>query len=440
MSEQEQAGPAGGPDRDERDQDEGPRPAGAADAGERQRLYFHVGLPKSGSTYLQTVLGTHRAALREHDHVYPFVGREGMFHAAVEMAGTPARWGLDPVEIEGTFAHLLRRGRRLGGTVVLSHEIFGAATQEQVDVMAPLLRDFDLHVVVTARDLGRSVTAVWQEEVKNGRVRTFAEFSGGLLDDGAAVPATGVTFWRSQHLMNVLARWGALVPADHVHVVPCPPAGTAPALLWERFAEAVDLPADAVDLTQIPTRNESLGAPQVTFLREVLEEVDDRLEQPWHARVAKRWFAQTLLGAVPSAKPVAPAELTEQLAEIAAAWVEEVRSAGYRVHGDLQDLVPRSADPAAPHPDDVRAEDVLAGLPGVVAQMLVTVRGLHEELAASRADGDGLLTERDRLRVRVTALEAAAAEPPPAPVGRFPWVPPRVRALRYLGRRRTSAG
>lgn len=420
------------------EQDEGPRPDGAEDApGERQRLFFHVGLPKSGSTYLQTVLGTHRAQLRDHDHVYPFVGREGMFHAAVEMAGTPARWGLDPDEIQGTFAHLLRRGRRLGGTVVLSHEIFGAATQDQVDVIAPLLAEFDLHVVVTARDLGRSVTAAWQEEVKNGRVRTFAEFSDGLLDDDATTPDAGRTFWRSQHLMNILARWGALVPADHVHVVPCPPPGTAPALLWERFAEAVDLPADAVDLGAIPTRNESLGAPQVAFLREVLEAVDDRLEQPWHARVAKRWFAQTLLGAVPAAKPVAPAELTAQLARIARSWVEEIGAAGYRVHGDLEDLVPRPAASAHPHPDDVRAEDVLAGLPGVVAEMLVRVRRLHEDVGAARAEADALVVECDRLRSRVEELEAAAAEPPPPPppVTRYPWVPRRVRALRRRLRR-----
>ena len=61
--------------------------------GAPQRLYFHVGLPKSGSTYLQSVLGGNRGALKDVGHVYPYVRQEGMFHAAVEMAGNPSRWG-----------------------------------------------------------------------------------------------------------------------------------------------------------------------------------------------------------------------------------------------------------------------------------------------------------------------------------------------------------
>lgn len=364
-----------------------------------QRLYFHVGLPKSGSTYLQTVLSHHRTELREHGYVYPFVGREGMFHSAVEMAGVPERWGLDAAAIEGTFARLLRRGRRHGGTVVLSHEIFGAATPEQVERIASDLADFEVHVVVTARDLGRTVTAAWQEEVKNGRPRSFAAFSKRLVQDAAGagvVPAEG-TFWRSQHLPAVLAAWAAVAPPERVHLVLCPPPGAAADLLWQRFAAALDLAPDVVDLSRIPVRNESLGAAQVALLREVLEAVGDRLEQPWHSRVAKRWFAQTLLSGVPSAKPVAPADLTERLALIAADWIEQVGTSGLQIHGDLDDLRPRPVAPDTPSPDDVRPEDVLRGLPGVLAEMLVRVRDLAEERDALRAERDALRVERDAL-------------------------------------------
>lgn len=379
-----------------------------------QRLFFHVGLPKSGSTYLQGILGTHRNELREAGHVYPFVGREAMFHAAVEMAGEPDRWGLDPAQIDGTFAHLLRRGRRLGGTVLLSHEIFGAASPEQVDTMGEQLADFDLHVVVTARDLGRSVTAAWQEEVKNGRLRSFAEFSDGLLDE-QAMAVGGRTFWRSQHLPRVLGTWGRLVAPDHVHVVPCPPAGTAPHLLWDRFAEAVDLDPAVADLSTVPVRNESLSAAKVAFLIDVLTAVDGRLEQPWHSRVAKRWFAQSLLAGVPGDKPVAPPDLREQLASLSTQWVEQVRAAGYRVHGDLDDLLPRPDDGRSPHPDEVGAEDRLAGLPEVVAEMLVRTRALHEEIATGHDERRELSAERDQLREQVAGLTAELAKPPPPP-------------------------
>ena len=371
----------------------------------RQRLYFHVGLPKSGSTYLQTVLGNHRAALRQAGHVYPFVRQEGMFHAAVEMAGKPSRWGLDPDDIAGTFAHLLRRGRRLGGIVLLSHEIFGSATPHQIARMAPLLDDFEVHLVVTVRDLGRTATAEWQEQVKNGNPRPFAAFVDDLMSRLPEDLSDTTEFWRSQNLRNLLDRWQALVPAERIHVVTCPRSGTAPDLLWRRFAEAVELSPDVVDLTAVPVRNESLGTAQIAFLRRVVTALDGRLEQPWFARVAKRWFAQTLLSDVSgSAKPVTPAPVAARLAAVSALWVEAIRRGGFPVHGDLDELLPLVADDTVPHPDEVTDTEMLEGLPEVVAEMLLRTSHLQADLAGERDRAETLEAANERLEGRVAAL------------------------------------
>ena len=138
-----------------------------------QRLYLHIGMAKSGSSYLQSVLATHRPVLREHGYIYPFVRQEGMFLAAVEMAGHPDFWGLAEDDIQGTFAALLRRGRRQGGTVVISHELFATASASQIEVIAEQLAEFDVHLVVTARNASRALTAQWQEGVKNGDPKSF---------------------------------------------------------------------------------------------------------------------------------------------------------------------------------------------------------------------------------------------------------------------------
>ena len=372
---------------------------------DRQRLYFHVGLPKSGSTYLQTVLSSHRSELREAGHVYPYVRQEGMFHAAVEMAGNPSRWGLDPDDIQGTFAHLLRRGRRLGGTVLISHEIFGSATRVQIAHMAPLLEDFDVHLVVTARDLGRTATAEWQEQVKNGNPRSFEAFIGDLLSRLPEDLSDTKAFWRTQNLLNVLDRWQTLVPAERIHVVTCPRSGTAPDLLWRRFAEAVELSPDVVDLTAVPVRNESLGTAQIAFLRRVVTALDGRLEQPWFARVAQRWFAQTLLSDVSrSAKPVTPAPVAARLAAVSAQWVEAIRSGGFPVHGDLDELLPLVADDTVPHPDEATDSEMLEGLPEVVAEMLLRTGQLQADLAGERDRAETLEAANERLEGRVAAL------------------------------------
>ena len=356
-----------------------------------QRLYLHIGLPKSGSTFLQSVMGGNRAALKEHGYAYPFVRPEGMFHAAVEMAGDPEHWGLTRAQVDGTFAALLDRGRELGRTVVISHEIFGAATPAQVEQIHTQLADFDVHLVVTVRNIARMFTAQWQELVKNGVDRSFADFAEGHL---ASLPAPGdhvmAGFWRGQNLAWLLDRWRPFVAPEQTHVVVSPAGGGDPDVLWRRFAEAVELPADAVDASAAPGSNESLGTPQIALLRQVVTALDGRLEQPWWSLVAKRWFAQSLLSRVRSPKPVTPAPVVAQLDGVARAWIELVETGSYRVHGDLSELLPAVPPADARHPDDVSAEDLLDGLPDVLANMLLRARDDRLEITELRAENAAL--------------------------------------------------
>jgi hypothetical protein len=355
----------------------------------RERLYLHVGLPKSGSTYLQSVLGNNRGELKEQSYIYPFVHQEGMFHAAVEMAGSPKRWGLEREQVQGTFESLLRRGRRVGGTVVISHEIFGWADEDQIGRIKELVEDFEVHVVVTVRDLGHTMTAEWQERVKNGALFTFEEYAAGILEhlpDGVAE----ADFWPSQNLVALLGRWQALAPPERIHVVVTPPGGAAPGVLWGRFAEAIGLAPDNIGLTDVSRRNESLGVGQIAFLRDVLKALDGRLEQPWRSRVAKRWFAQTLLSRARSPRAVTPPKVAERLSRVSQSWIDEVRSGGFRVHGDLAELLPAIGDDTVRHPDDVNDADMLSDLPAVVAEMLLRTRDLmmdNEKLEAEKAEG-----------------------------------------------------
>lgn len=352
----------------------------------RGRLFLHVGLPKSGTTFLQALLADNRLNLKAHGLIYPFVRRECMFHAAVELQGQHERWGLDPALIDGTWEQLLAKVRDFRGDGVVSHEILAAASPEVVERVARDTADLELHVVVTARDLARQATAHWQEQVKNGRPWSFAEFSAALHEPVAGEEEE-LGFWRSQDLVSVLDRWGSAVPADRLHVVTVPRTGADPLELWRRFADALGFDPRGVDLDVEPRTNESLGAAQVALLRQVVEALDGRLGQPHYAHVVKRFFAQGQLARVHSPRPVAPEELRSRLDPVAAGWVEEVRRRGHPVHGDLEELRPRpaGAEGEAPHPDDVTAEQLLAGLPDVLAAMLLEIAQLRTQLDGPRA-------------------------------------------------------
>ncbi len=376
-------------------------------------LHLHVGLPKSGTTYLQALLAENRPGLREAGHVYPFVRAEGMFHAAVELRGQHEQWGLDQDLVDGTWQRLLDRVREVGEPGIISHEILAGALAPTIERVATDTADLDLHVVVTARDLGRQVVAHWQEQVKNGHPWSFEEFRARLSGPEESVDAED-GFWRSQDLLAVLRRWGAVVPPEKVHLVVVPRRGSDPAELWRRFAGAVGLDPGVLDPAALDPagagRNQSLGAAEVALLRQVLLALDGRLVPPAYSRVVKRLFAQRLLAAVGSPAAVAPADLVVELDAVTRGWLPEVERAGWTVHGDLAELLGPDAEPEQTlrHPDDVTPAEVGAGVPGVLAGLLLE------------------LAERE---------PGPAAEPGPE---QAPEVPPvRGRILRRGGRRRS---
>jgi hypothetical protein len=342
-------------------------------------------LPKSGTSFLQALLAENREALRAAGHVYPFVRREGMFHAAVELLGQHERWGLSHELVDGTWDQVLTRVRESRGAGIVSHETLSGALPAQVERVARDAADLDLHVVVTARDLPRQAAAHWQEEVKNGRPWSFAEFEQALFEPGESA-AEEYGFWRQQDLPAVLARWGAVVPPSHVHLVVVPPPGGDRAELWRRFAVAVGLDPAVLDPTAPADRtNESLGAPQVARLREVVTALDGRLGQPHYAHVVKRFFAQNLLSRIESPRPVTPPDLRVELEATAGGWIEEIRTRGYRTHGPLEDLLPAKPLAGDRHPDDVTCEEVFQAVPDVLADMLLEIATLRTQISGPRS-------------------------------------------------------
>lgn len=368
---------------------------------DRQPLFLHIGMPKSGSTYLQSLLADQRDALAPHGFVYPEAGREAMFHAALEMAGRPDQWGLTDDDVAGAFERVLDAARRDGGTAIVSHEIFSAATRKMVDRIGERLDDFDVRLVVTVRDLARTMAAQWQERVKNGVDETYADFSSVVLSHRPAdMTSKAHGFWHGHNVPWVLTRWERLVPADRVHVVLTPDRSAGPDALWRRFAEAVGLDPAALDATASTVANETLGTAQVSLLRQTL--AASGLEHPWLIPVGKRWFAQGVLSRARSPKPVTPADVATELREVADEWIAAFSERGYAVHGDLEELRPALPPPGTPHPDDVDPADVVRDLPEVLGEMLrherdqrIVVDDLRTEVARLRAESEALAAERD---------------------------------------------
>lgn len=337
---------------------------------QRPVVYLHIGGPKTGTTYLQEVLWRNRMALRDGGVLYPGSRPDAHFRAAQDLLGQSFNNHADP-EVPGTWQGLVDEAKRHEGTSVVSHELLGLASEEDVDRALRSLAFAEVHVLYTARDLARQIPSVWQEDIKNGHVLRFEEFIKGLRGDEAVPHGLVDLFWRYQNLARVLATWSRNLAADRVHVVTVPPRGRAAGLLWERFAHTIGIEADT-GAADTPVTNRSLGIVEAGLLRHVNLRLGSDLDWPTYNAFVKGGIVGALVETSTGSVPITlPASEHGWVAEWSKQSMTDLGQAGYDVVGDLAELLPdRSpADSSSRHPDDASeaeqldaATDAMVGL------------------------------------------------------------------------------
>ena len=367
----------------------------------QHRLVLHVGVPKSGTTFLQASLDRNRVALREAGVSYPSEN-DLMFRLTLDVRGNHKTWGRKRRDVEGAWADACRSAREFPGTTVLSQEVLAPTPLEQVTAAGRELAGLDVHVVVTSRDIARQVTAEWAEGIKHTRTGTFAEFRAEVLE-GARTSGYAKRFHAAQDVPEVLRRWGSLVPPENVHLVCAPPVGADRTLLWRRFGEAVGFDAAAYEIAGAGAANASLGTVEIDLLRRVNLALGDRLPQPWYGRVVKRYLAQDLLARHDSPAPQLPADLFDSLAATAEQWVEEIGQTSYQVHGDLRDLMPSRPSGTVRSPDDVDPAAQAETAADVIAELLLEVTRTRSRIADLEAERPDLRERGRRMRDRLRA-------------------------------------
>ncbi len=301
-------------------------------------VYVHIGAPKTGTTYLQDRLYLNRSTLDDHGVTYPVGLHRDHFGAALDLTGMP--FGGVGESMEGRWDSLAGRVRRAHGQVVISHELFAAATLEQVKQAMRDLGDAEIHVVYSQRDMARQIPAQYQESAKHRSPQMFKRYMKKVTQSARRNPQWW--FWRSHSLPDVLNRWSQGLPADQVHLVTVPQStasGDPEDSLWERYCRALRL--DPAWLPEDSERsNPSLGIDETILLRRLNHRLRKAgLEREHYDAIVRGLLVQQNLAKKHRRRAITiPPSAYDWVDEVTEEWIDWINASGIDVIGDLADL------------------------------------------------------------------------------------------------------
>ncbi|MGH3343223.1 MAG: hypothetical protein ACRDPK_10130 [Carbonactinosporaceae bacterium] len=358
-------------------------------------VYLHIGAPKTGTTYVQAVLGRNRGRLAGEGVLWPGWDEQVL---AVRDVLEDRRAGQRSDQVPGAWSRLCERIHAWRGrAAVVSMEWLVNATPAQVRRVVDTLTPCQVRVVLSARDLARTVVAQWQEAMQSAKTWTWEEFLAGVTADDPGQTAAGRRFWHQQDLGSILRTWGEAVPAERSYLITIPPRGAAGDLLWQRFAAVIGVPADGFDIAvRAGASNQSLGVVSAELMRR-LNVVSREQGVSWanYTRYLKHGLAKGQLSRRASL------EETLRFPEACYPWAidrarrlaREIEEFGARVIGDLDELIPIAPGPGTvPPPAEATAADLLEaalfGITGLVATLDSQHHsGTHRTLAAAERHG-----------------------------------------------------
>ena len=351
------------------------------------RVFVHIGLPKTGTSYLQAIVWPSRTQLRDAGLLLPGARKSDHLFASMVVRddpgverrgpGAPAAWDRIRADIA-----------RWDGDALVSHEFFCAASADQAERMVAQLAPAEVHLVVTARDPLGLLTSSWQESLKNKATTPLAAYGRTESDD-----PRDVWDWRSLDLGLVLQRWTPAVPPERLHLITPAPAGSGREVLWERFADVLGIDPATCDTTR-GFANSSMGVAEA----ETLRRVNERLTGFNTARARGVWLRSYLADErlVPRhGEPFWPA--TDQVADARRRGeraVEMVRAAAYDVVGEVDLLLVPDDLPPRRHPESVTDAEVADVALDLVATLLGDLKRRSERPGPSSAPA----TRLERLR------------------------------------------
>jgi hypothetical protein len=305
----------------------------------------HIGLPKTGSTSLQTAFDSLRPTLREHGVVYPETGKALNHHKGASwLIGAPLTYRADPTPREAEWEPMREELRRAGdGRGVLSYEMLCIAEPAGIERVRDELGP-NTHAVLVMRNFGEFVASYWQESIKRGIDASLDDWVRDAVEAPDA-PGNSGSFSCPQ-VIAAIERWTAVLGPENVTIVVL----DSGSLLFDAIESMLGLPPGilATGLSGRPA-NRGMTVPEAALIRRLNETLlrEWQLPAAEHRRLVLRGIVARLLRERQpdpgEPKLLLPRWAVEPARDAGVRIAEAVRESGAQVMGDLAELERASA-------------------------------------------------------------------------------------------------
>jgi len=320
---------------------------------------------KSGTSFLQNALGHNKELLAERGVLFPGPRWRAQVSGVRDLIATGGP-GQPATDADGPWQRLVEEINAWPGTAVVSMEFLAPRSEQKIAQIRAAFPDTSVEAVLTCRDLGRNIPAMWLEAVQNGGTTPWAQYLDSVRQRRSG-DRVARNFWKHQGIPEIAARWTKGLGHDRLTLVTLPPKGADPEVLWRRFADAAGFDAEGCDLAV--RANPGIGLTSALVLL--------RLNQAYHQELGKMPpLYDTYVKHKLAKRGMVFRSKDEPRLGLDAAWVvkagesqiERLQRAGHRVVGDLFDLRPVPVEGI--HADQVTEEEVLDATVAALARSL----------------------------------------------------------------------
>ena len=235
------------------------------------KIFLHVGFPKTGTTALQASLTDSSTKLSELGFDYSPPWNNAHHRAAWSLVDYVFGWNSKggsktPKSVWNKFVADINKRP---GNVLISSEFFIRANIELINKIKNELTAKEYVIVFTLRPFAKILPSRYQQSLKKGMTWTYEQWLEKVF---AAEPDVAMTEFAEPNpylidYATTIKNWADVFGPENIKLVLTDE--TNPDNLYRRFEQALGLPAELLKITKARKLNRSLTASEASILRAV---------------------------------------------------------------------------------------------------------------------------------------------------------------------------